>query len=170
LQRWLHLGSVTAKVLARAECPVLTAVSFPHGDSSIHVRQILCAIDLGSRSDDVLRCAADIARHFQSALTVVHAVPGTGETLEDFVSDQYRVTITSRSRERIREIGARVGFEPPDIRVEAGDAPKVVAAAAARVNADLIVLGRSTANDLLGRLRANAYEIIRRAPCPVMSV
>lgn len=170
IQRWLHLGSVTAKVLARAECPVITAVNFPHAGSSIHVRRILCAIDLGSRSEDVLQTAADMARRFQSSLTVIHAVPATGETLEDFVGDQFRLTVVSRSTDRIREIGSRVGVELSDIRVEAGDAPKVVAATAAGINSDLIVLGRSTANDLLGRLRANAYEIIRRAPCPVMSV
>ena len=36
--------------------------------------------------------------------------------------------------------------------------------------ADLVVIGRSKENGLLGRLRANAYEIIRRSPCPVASI
>ena len=49
-------------------------------------------------------------------------------------------------------------------------AAKVICAAAARVQADALVIGRGSAAGLFGRLRTNAYAIIRQAPCPVVSV
>jgi nucleotide-binding universal stress UspA family protein len=38
------------------------------------------------------------------------------------------------------------------------------------VQADALVIGRGSAAGLFGRLRSNAYAIIRQAPCPVVSV
>jgi len=36
--------------------------------------------------------------------------------------------------------------------------------------ADLLVIGRGSAAGVYGRLRTNAYAIIRESPCPVVSV
>ena len=49
-------------------------------------------------------------------------------------------------------------------------AARVVAEAAQRLNADVLVIARGSAAGALGRLRANAYSIIRQSPCPVVSV
>jgi nucleotide-binding universal stress UspA family protein len=37
-------------------------------------------------------------------------------------------------------------------------------------SADLVVIGRSCGNGVVGRLRTNSYAIIRECPCPVISV
>jgi nucleotide-binding universal stress UspA family protein len=57
-----------------------------------------------------------------------------------------------------------------EILIEEGDPAQVVRAAANRRNADLVVIGRSPREGILGRLRPNAYSIVRDAPCPVVSV
>jgi nucleotide-binding universal stress UspA family protein len=54
--------------------------------------------------------------------------------------------------------------------LECGDAPEVVCSAAQQTGADLLVIGRGSAAGVFGRLRANAYSIIRMSPCPVVSV
>jgi nucleotide-binding universal stress UspA family protein len=36
--------------------------------------------------------------------------------------------------------------------------------------ADLVIIGRGHADRALGRLRSHTYNIIRNAPCPVISV
>jgi len=36
--------------------------------------------------------------------------------------------------------------------------------------ADLLVIGRGSASGVFGRLRTNAYAIIRQSPCPVLSI
>jgi hypothetical protein len=41
---------------------------------------------------------------------------------------------------------------------------------AAETRLALVIVGRSSENGLAGRLRANAYSIIRQSPCPVVSV
>ena len=48
--------------------------------------------------------------------------------------------------------------------------PLAVCGAATRLDADLVVIGRGVSNGILGRLRTNAYSIIRQSPCPVVSV
>jgi nucleotide-binding universal stress UspA family protein len=57
-----------------------------------------------------------------------------------------------------------------EVRIDAGDAPAVVCQMAKDLAADLLVIGRGSASGIFGRLRANAYSIIRQAPCPVVSV
>ena len=56
------------------------------------------------------------------------------------------------------------------IDVQGGDVAHVVSFAAQRLHADLVVIGCSSENGLIGRQPANAYSIIRQSPCPVVSV
>jgi nucleotide-binding universal stress UspA family protein len=59
------------------------------------------------------------------------------------------------------------GAEVRTIHAEAH--PDIVIHDEARTaNADLVVIGRT--HSKMGALRSNAYEIIRQAPCPVISV
>jgi nucleotide-binding universal stress UspA family protein len=169
LRRLLLIGSVTAKVLAGAECPVLTGLSFPEAGEEIMVRRVVCAVDLGATSEGVLHWAWNVAQRYDAALTVVHAAAAAGEANQDYFDESWRSTLITRLRQRICEVTREAGIEA-EILVEAGNAPAVVAGAANRMRADLVVIGRSSANGLLGRLRANAYDIIRRSPCPVISV
>ena len=76
---------------------------------------------------------------------------------------------TSQAREQIRCLQGKLSMAG-EVLIEKGDAVQVVVAAANRRNADLIVIGRSSRDTALGRLRPNAYSIIRNAPSPVVSV
>jgi multiple sugar transport system substrate-binding protein len=57
-----------------------------------------------------------------------------------------------------------------EVLIEPGDPPKVVCGIAERLHASLLVIGRGSAGGVFGRLRTNAYAIIRQSPCPVASV
>jgi len=46
----------------------------------------------------------------------------------------------------------------------------VVCELAKRLPAELLVIGRGSAAGVFGRLRTNAYAIIRESPCAVVSV
>ncbi|MCW5983470.1 MAG: universal stress protein [Bryobacteraceae bacterium] len=169
LQRWLLIGSVTVKVLHAAECPVLAGVGFADGCSPFDIKGILCAIDLGRQSQKVLCWGQGLARELGVPLTVVHAAAGAGEATQDFFDDSWRRTLTSRLHERIARLQSEAGVEA-EIVVETGDPHKVVARVARRLSAGLVVIGRGVSGDIVGRLRAHAYEIIRMSPCPVISV
>lgn len=51
-----------------------------------------------------------------------------------------------------------------------GSPAEALSAAAERLDADLLVIGRSHDTEPGGKLGANAYAIIARSPCPVLSV
>ena len=63
----------------------------------------------------------------------------------------------------------KLGVEAP-VLLQAGDPAQVVTNLALRERADVLVIGRGSAAGVFGRLRANAYAIIRQSPCPVVSV
>jgi nucleotide-binding universal stress UspA family protein len=151
--RSLLIGSVTAKVLDGSEIPVLTGTHLQQEDdlAEWQVRNILCAVDLGSRTDCVLRWGAAIANEFGAALMVLHAAPG------------------GNSRDQLAGKIEAAGLKA-QLLIHEGEPHKVVAAAAEELQADLVIIGRGTATHTLGRLRAQAYGIVRQSPCPVLSV
>lgn len=169
IRRWLLVGSVTTKVLHATACPVLAATDFNGRTGSYGFGHVICALDLHSQSRHVLCAAAGLARQSGAPLTVVHAVPGPGEAAADYFDESWRATLKSRVAEGIRKLLEETRVEAA-LAVEPGAPEKVVNEVAARAGAGLIVVGRGTSHGVLGRLRAHTYEIIRHAPCPVLSV
>lgn len=164
------LGSVTAKVLHDVECPVLTGVHMEEAPPElIHFGTVMCAIDLGDRSLEVLKWAADFAADFNATLKIVHAVPMLESGQSQYFDPDWRVMLFNRAREQVEKVQQEAGTEAEMI-LESGDVAKVVDSAAKAAGADLLVIGRSSSEGILGRLRANAYSIIRESPCPVVSV
>jgi len=166
------IGSVTAKVLHDVDTPVWTG---PHLEQappwkSLECRRIACALDLGPHSAAVLRWAAGMARGCGAELTVVHAIPASSAGSGGLSFDpDWRVDVAHDARHRIARLEAEAGVAA-EVHIEIGDPHEAVAHAARCVAADLLVIGRSVAHGPLGRLRANAYAIIRESPCPVVSV
>lgn len=76
--RSLLIGSVTAKVLDDAKCPVWTSTHTEDPDLITHLRckNILCAVDLSGSSAALIRYAAELADRYKAELRLVHAVPG----------------------------------------------------------------------------------------------
>lgn len=167
--RRLLIGSVSAKVLHDAACPVWTGVHLAERPDfpAFELRRILCAVDLEAQTGRILETARRLARDFGAQMAVVHATPEPGGDAGDFFDKNWRVKPIAKMREKLDEV---LRGEDVQAYVEAGDPHKVVSAAAARLGADLVVIGRGCNTDLLGRLRAHAYAIIRQSPCPVLSV
>ena len=165
------LGSNTAKVLHDADCPVWTGVHLEQalpaaGDS---LRSVLCAVDLGAQSSKTLCWAAMLAREFDARLTVIHATaPVTGDAAADSEAD-WRAGVRDSARRELERLERFVNVEA-ELTVESGEPAGVIRAAAQRVEADSLVIGRGSAAGVFGRLRTNAYAIIRQSPCPVVSV
>jgi nucleotide-binding universal stress UspA family protein len=151
------LGSVTAKVLHDADCPVFTGAHLEQAPSleNIEFRTFLCAVSSESYARKVLAAAVEFANEYRGTLVVVHAT-GALESMAD-------------SRGGIEQAMADVGAHA-EVVIERGEVPNVVSAEAARRKADLLIIGRSPAPGVFGRLRAHAYPIIRQSMCPVISV
>jgi nucleotide-binding universal stress UspA family protein len=163
--RRMILGSVTSNILRDAVCPVWTGVHMEQVPKleDIAFRKVVCAIDLGKQSCLALHWASRFASEFGADLEIVHVLPGPGEHLT-FQQDS-----TEEAIGKVKALQASVGCAG-HISVIADEVPAAVCRHASLERADLLVIGRSVHDGVLGRLRTNAYSIIRQSPCPVVSV
>jgi nucleotide-binding universal stress UspA family protein len=168
--RTMLLGSVTAKVLHDAHCPVWTSVHTSQATAHSPHRWgcFLCAIDIKPQDVRVLRWAAEFASEQGTELRLVHAVLGADPTDEQNDPALYRFLFDT-ARESVAKLQAEAGTKL-DTCIMGGSARRVVHRAAIGHDADLIIIGRGEIQKALGRLRSSAYSIIREAPCPVISI
>jgi nucleotide-binding universal stress UspA family protein len=150
-------------VLHDVEVPVWTGAHLQRSSKSIwrRINRVLCAIDLQT-PERALLWARDFACEFKAELILVHAVQGVDS--KDAAEES-----VGQACEQIRCWQRKLSVAG-EILIETGDPAQVVRAAATRLNADLVVIGRSPREGISGRLRPNAYSIVRDAPCPVVSV
>lgn len=168
--RRMIVGSVTSQVLRGATCPVWTGVhmeTVPRLED-IGFRRILCAIDLGAQSCPTASWAKQFAAEFGAELSFVHAVPEAKET-SPFHDGPQHAELIREVEENVKAVQACTQADGK-VFVVADEVACGVCACAARERADLLVIGRGVHDDVVGRLRANAYSIIRQSPCPVLSV
>jgi len=169
--RSLLLGSVTAKVLHDAECPVWTAAHMedPPAREHVSVRAILCAIDGTPKSIPLMKYAAEIASSCGATLRLAHVIPGVESWPARQVDRQFEEEMRLEARKTIEAMQKTAGVEVP-MCVAVGDVAEGVREEARRHGADLIVIGRGVLHETLGRLRTHSYGVIRHSPCPVLSV
>lgn len=169
--RSLLLGSVTMKVLHDSHCPVWTGVHAQEitAHSPDRWKRILCAMDTDERGEIVLKWAAEFARRQNLDLQLVHAVAGADAMWTEASDPSMYEFLFHAAREQLTKLQAGVGTDL-EIRVVGGSVGGAVHQAAVDYDADLIVIGRGAIQTTFGRLKNNAYSIIRAAPCPVISV
>lgn len=169
--RRLLLGSATAKVLNDTTRPVWTGAHIEDflASAFLPVRRILCAVDLGQRSPEVLRFAVGLRREFHALLCAGHAIPWTSSNLEGTWAPDLRSRFVADARQQIEaalgELGANAEIEIVDGPIHWG-----LADLCRRWGADVMVLGRTRAGEGARGLGSNLYGIITHAPCPVISV
>lgn len=153
--RRLLLGSTAAKVLHDAECPVWTGVHLEAAPplDALACRRILCAVDLSPGNAKVLEWAHGLAAEYQAELTLLHVTDEAPEA----------------ARSHLKSLLSHAEVKPT-LRVESGELSRTVARVAHEMAADLLVIGRKPQPGIMGRLDATGYSIIRRSPCPVLSV
>ena len=166
------LGSVTAKVLHDAACPVWTR---PHMESSpdpeaFAIRRVLCAVDLGPHTRQVMCWSAQFAAEWNAALSILHAIPFTMTRLGPIYFDpEWRLMLIGQARERMAFLAGDMGIRA-EIEVDSGDVAAVVRDTVKARQIDLVVMGRGSGAHAHPRLPSDAYAIAREAPCPSVAV
>jgi nucleotide-binding universal stress UspA family protein len=165
------LGSVTAKVLHDAECPVWTEVHLEQspGLGQVGCRSVLCAVDGTFRSEPAIVWAADFVKQTGATLRLVHVVPAIEAFPERRFDSEYEESLRAKARRDIEKMLQRLGIDAP-LCIVAGSVAASVRDEAGGYGADLLVIGRGAGHQGFGRLRMHTYGIIREAPCPVISV
>jgi len=166
LRRFL-LGSVSEEIWRTAACPVLTVG--PHvtkqAAAEIEPRQILYPTDLSEESFSAARYALSFALEYASHLTVLHVVPSA-----------IRTSVRLLARALRDEVRALIPAEAdlwcePDCVVESGDPAETILKVAREQQADLIVLGVRSPEELAAQRIGNvAYRVVTEADCPVLTV
>lgn len=168
--RGLLLGSITAKVLHDAACPVWTAAHAEDGAMDIHAecKSVLCALDLEKDCLDLLRHAVEFASRFDAKLRLVHAVPEVIPGSDINAYGNTRELLLMSAQEEIARLQGEAGTKL-DVCLGAMPVARWIHEVAIHHCADLVIAGRGKLHLNFGRLRTNAYSIIRESPCPVLS-
>lgn len=166
------LGSTTAKVLNAADCPVLTT---RHAETisarALEHREWVCTIGLNADSERVLRYASQAAKAVHANLTLLHVIPGSGPGVPMQLDLEERLQRAKRdaASRRIEELQSAAGSHAR-VSITVGPIKDMLVEEVRRLQADVLVIGRSPQSGVLGRLRDLSYAVVRDAPCPVLSV
>jgi len=163
------LDSVTATVLQTAPQPIWTGAHIEESPSHpFSIRKVLCAVDLGPRSDDAISWASEIATEFSARLTLAHVTAGVELWGPGgwHVDQEWKEALVSDASQRIAKLESETGIKA-EVFIGSGDVPKVLSQAAKQANADLLVNGCYPYG---GNLRTQVYGIISAVPIPILSV
>ncbi|MGE3165709.1 MAG: universal stress protein [Planctomycetota bacterium] len=172
------LGSVAEQVIRQAPCPVLVLRSGAR--TAPQIRRILFTTDLSDGSFSALEMAMQFARSFGAEIDVLfvipefsHYTPVMQRYLEDSVETGYLETSMARVSERLEEaLGARSAADVIlNPIVKQGPVVATVLEIASDTPHDMIVATthgrRGVSHFVLGSV---VEKIIRRAPCPVLTL
>ena len=171
--RRFAFGSVTTKVLHDLSCPIFTGAhveDVPASDPAPYHR-VGCAVDLSAHSEAVLRWAAGFAAAWDASLAVIHAAPPLDAIPPEVhrLPGDFHDTVVRLKRDQVRDLIDRVGCDG-QMHIECDAVAEYAADVAEREKLDLLVIGRSHDDSLVGRLRTHSFALLREAPCPVVSV
>lgn len=162
------MGSVAEQVFRQSPVPVLTMG--PHLQRITRAgapKNILVPVDFTPASERAAHYAVAMAREHTATLTLLHVIERWPSQAQ---SDRARVT--EALRDKLEKV---VGEEAPGLRcsfrVEVGRVVERVLYTANGIDADLVVMGVRPRTGLVNRLMwPHAYEIVREAACPVLTV
>jgi len=160
------LGSTTAKVLNDAACPVLTtqhAADIP--TSPTEHRRWICAVELRSDAERVVRYARDAALTVGAKLSLIHVIH-TGK-VESGAHTPFEEE--QNAQQRIAQLQSTAGSVAAVCMVR-GAVKETLLDAVRQASADVLVIGRTLHAGALGRMRDLTYSLICDSPCPVVSV
>ena len=164
------LGSVSAKVLHDAPCPVWTSAPQKarpayqdHG-----VKAILCAVDLSSRSSLVLQAAVQAAQLWQAQVRLIHVMELSHPSTQADWNRERRDEITAAVQGQLKQLAGGTGGMPLIDILDGSPVEKIIDAAES-CRADLIVVGRTQVVEETDP-NSTAYGIIAGSHTPVLSV
>jgi nucleotide-binding universal stress UspA family protein len=164
----LLLGSVAERIFRQSPCPVLTVgPSVSQQDPASGPQRILVPTGFAPQSLYAVGYALWLAQELQSSVALLHVVTDGAST-----QDQERIRAERMARLHALVSSDRHLPSPPVFFVEFGSAPEKILETAARWNPNLIVLGLHHIAEAsrTETTWAKAYEVVRNATCPVLTV
>ncbi len=164
----MFMGSVAERVFRQSPVPVMTVGPHLHRSARAFApRNILLAADFTPASERAADYACALAREHNAKLTMLHVLD---DAELSGVADRAAVMqgIENRLTALIGENAAGLRL---CCRIEVGKVVPTILRTQVEIDADLLVMGVRPWSGLLDRLMwPNAYEIVREAACPVLTV
>lgn len=143
----------------------------------MRIEKILVPIDFSLTSENALKAAIHIAEQHKAKLYLLHIIePGIlmfaqdGSLIFDITSD----SIDKEHEHRLEKLYDRFkskGYWEVESVVKHGEVTPLIVQTAEEIEADLLVMGshgtETSLDDLLG---TNAYSVVKRAKCPVLTI
>jgi nucleotide-binding universal stress UspA family protein len=167
LQGWVF-GSVTAKIMHAAPCPVWTDSPLHDRPASSAISKIVCAVELTDETVPLLQFARDFAGQLGASVQLIHSVPESETRPNKYFDFDLHRYLTESARIELAKLQREAGTNFPVTISDSGIAG-ALAEAAEQAPPDLVLTGRGKARRTLGRFQTHTYEIIRHAPCAVLS-
>ncbi len=165
--RKMLMGSVAEDIFRQAPCPVITVGPKLSGEPAVEdPHKILFATGFARHSLAAGGWALSLAQHHQAQLLLLHVITAP-------VDASAREAAAREAQQRL------AGLVPPGIQlpsapqclVEFGTAAEGILRVVEQHQPDLIVLGIRQPEGFARRVKwATAYEVVRHAPCPVLTV
>ncbi len=132
------------------------------------LESILLATDLGPSSDNVINNAIELARTFESKISLVHVLP------DDINNEKVKLLLKEAATTQLLALNARIGKEGVETDkhiLEYGNHFDKIIQEADRVNANLILIGAGEKDeDEAFQLGTTAAKLIRMSAKPVWVV
>ncbi len=169
----LFFGATANRLVRQSTLPVLIV---PDSDADAPaIDTVLAPVDMSETSKRSLRLAADIAHAASARLVILHAAIAPPSKNDPFIAHMAKSPKAWRA-----EIDAKIdtfladalpGVTPAEILVRTERPAEAILEAAKESNADLICMGTHGRSGLARfQLGNTAERILRRAPCPVLTV
>lgn len=141
-------------------------------------KRICCPIDFSDASRAAMEVAADLARRNGADLVLLHAYPIPGYTFPDgsvVASPKMMQDLADQAERHLEEWRARaaglVGAPRVTTQKAIGEPAAEIVAFARSAKVDLVVVGTHGRTGLEHALMGSVAErVVRRAPCPVLTV
>lgn len=171
-------GSVTARVVRRAPCPVLSVRPAEDEPFSFEPTSVLVATDLSPSSEAALPWAFALANAFGASVLMLHVVSlGEREPVQDDalfppIPPEIDREVMAAAWQRVdAQRAAATAHGPVETRVIRGlDPAAEIVRVAAASDAGIVVMGtrgQAAGEDPLG---SNAEKVVRDCPRPVLTV
>jgi len=164
----LAFGSMAERIIHQAECPVITVGPDVKPPESGTFRRIVYATDFSPEAAKAATFALSFAQDSGAHIYLCHVLPKPDHHVQ--VDSQ---ELTNRYIAALNHLIPDITREwcEPECVLEHGYAADGIGLLAHRVKADLIVLGTRRVSHWYSTPKAGiAYEVIRAASCPVLTV
>jgi nucleotide-binding universal stress UspA family protein len=163
----LRIGSVAEGIFRSVTCPVLTVgPQVPHRLGQVEFRKVVMPVAFDIDIHAACRQVEPLLTRWHSHVVVLHTLPGARR----YSPDASR--LAAEYQQRLEKTMPCSGKPfAADYQVKFGDPVEAILNVAHAWEADLIALPVRRGGRLISHLPGHiAYQVIRRAPCPVLTV